>query len=98
MAGIEDAGHGQLQPEGVGAEDQRHVGRLVVADAMFAGQSAAHRDHALHEPLADRLDLFQVARFARIEQEIGMQVAVAGVKHIDRRQAGRVRLVVNQLQ
>ena len=64
MTRVEDRGHCHLQPQGLFAEDQGHVLRLVVADAMFTRQCAADLYDALHEPFADRLHSFQLAWLA----------------------------------
>ena len=63
MLRIEDGRHSKLQSQRVLTEEQRHVGRLVVSDSMFARKRAADRNHALHQAFADRFNFFQFTRF-----------------------------------
>ena len=53
---------------------------------MLSGQRPAELDHRAQHLFARGLDLVQDLAIAQIEQDVGMQVAVAGVKDIGDRQ------------
>jgi len=84
-SGFENRRHGELHTDHVRCENHRHVGGLVVADAVLPGERAAHFNHAFHEPVADQFDLLQLAGHAGIEEEVRMQIAIAlGGRHSPR--------------
>ena len=65
---------------------------------MLSRERAAHINHALHESLADVLNLLELAGLRGIKQEVGVQVAVSRMEDVDGADARGIGLVVDQLQ
>ena len=59
-----------------------HQVALFDADAMFAGQTAAHLDAEFKDLGPEFLTQLQIARFVGIKQDQRMHITVARVKHI----------------
>src|SRR5438093_162575 len=70
-------------------EDERHEVGLLETDAMLAGDRAADLRAHLHDLRSGRHDARLLAGLARIVEDVGMQVAVAGVEHVADAQAVR---------
>ena len=64
------------------AELQTHLVQLLDADAMFAGHGAADRHAAGENATAELHGALHLLIVVRIEANQGMQIAIAGVKHI----------------
>ena len=60
-----------------------HRRQLLDADAVLAGDGAAHRDAELEDLGAERLGAMQLVAVVGVEQDQRMQVAVAGVEDVD---------------
>src|SRR5207253_3707287 len=67
---------------------------LLEADAVLAGDRAANVSAHLHDLGAGRHHARLFARLARIVEDVGMEIAVAGVEHVpDAQTRGRDDLV-----
>ena len=64
-----------------------HRGQLLDADAVLAGHGAAHRDAGLEDVGTEQLGTVQLVGVVGVEQDQGVQVAVAGVEHVGAAQA-----------
>ena len=68
-------------------EHLRHQVALLDADAMLAGQHAADLDAEPQDVGAEFLGVLELAGLVGVEQDQRMQIAVAGMEHIDDAQA-----------
>src|SRR5690349_9757991 len=88
LAGIEDAVgierrlHSVERGELRSAELHAHLLELLDADAVLAGDRAAHLDAELEDAAAELLALLQVAGFRRVVEDARMDVAVARVEDV----------------
>src|SRR5258708_6202735 len=64
------------------AEHLGHQVALLDADAMFAGQDAAELDAAAQDVGAEGLSPLHLAGLVGIVEDQGLQIAVAGMKHV----------------
>ena len=64
------------------AEKQRHEFIFFHAHAVFAGQRATQLDTIAEDFMGSGDGVFKLPRIARIVEDDGMQVAVAGMKDI----------------
>src|SRR5882724_9985252 len=64
------------------AEHFRHQIALLDADAMFAGQDAAKLDATAQDVGAEGFRPLHLAGLVGVVEDQGMQIAVAGVKHV----------------
>src|SRR5262249_52518982 len=62
------------------AEHRRHEIAFLDADAVFAGEHAAHFDAELQDIGAERLGAFELAGIVRIVEDERVQIAVAGME------------------
>src|SRR5512141_18860 len=79
---IERGLHSEEALELAGAELHAHLRQLLDADAVLAGDRAADLDAELQDRGAERLGALGLALGDRVEQDQGMQVAVARVEHV----------------
>src|SRR5262249_53285034 len=82
LLGIEDRAQADHGEEIVGREEQRHLGDLLHADAVLAGDAAAERNARLEYLAARRQHPLHLVRVTLVEQQNGMDVAVAGVEAV----------------
>ena len=68
------------------AENPGHERGLLETDAVLARKRAAELDHRAEHLLARAFHLRQHIAVAEVEQDVGMQVAVAGVEDVRDRQ------------
>ena len=80
------------------AELHRHQVALLHADAVLAGQAAAHLDAQLQDVGAELLRLVEAVRIVGVEHDQRMQVAVAGVEDVGDLQAVRVAHLADAAQ
>ena len=71
-----------MQSISSGAEHVRQILALLHADAVLAGDRAAHLDAHAQDSAGERLGALQRARLAAIVKDERMQVAVARMKHV----------------
>ena len=64
-----------------------HLAQLFQPHAVFPGDATAHLYGQLEDRRTKLLGPAHLLRFARVEQNQRVQVAVAGVKHIGHRQS-----------
>ena len=67
-------------------EHQRHQVALLEADAVLAAEHAAGRDRDAHDLLAGGVHPLHDARLAAVVDEQRVEVAVAGVEHVEHEQ------------
>ena len=68
--------------EVVVGEEQRHQVALFQADAVLAGDGAAHFDAELHHFVGGGDDAGELLRVAGVKEDGGVEVAVAGVEDV----------------
>ena len=88
VVGVEGAADQLHRVQVVVGEHPRHVGGLVDADAVLAGDRAAGGDAEVEDRAADLLGRLAGALDRVVEQHEGVQVAVAGVEHVGDPDAG----------
>ena len=93
--GIEHLVQARLRVEVVRREHPAHEIALLDADAVLARQHAAGFDRSQHDLLAGGVHLLEHAGLARVERQQRMEVAVAGVEHVEHPQAARRRDLVD---
>ena len=80
--GVERTSQPPLRLEVDLAEHQRHEVALFETDAVLAGQHSPGRDRHPDDLFAGRVDAIHDARFALVEDQQRVEVAVAGVEHV----------------
>ena len=104
LAGVEQAARveGRLdrmeQRQLVGVELRAHLIDLLAADAVLAGDAAAHLHAQLENLAAQVFGAFQLTGLVGIEQDQRVHVAVAGVEHVGHAQSELLGQVGNALE
>src|SRR5437879_12908647 len=78
-------------PKRLRIEDQRPVPELVDPDTMFASDGPTGRDARLHDLRARGFDALFECWVGRVERDIGVEIAVAGVKDVADHQSVTLR-------
>ena len=81
----------------VGVEHVGEILELLDADAVLAGDRAAHLDAQPQDAAGQGLGAFERARFAAIKEDQRMQIAVAGVEDVGAR-AGRLSRAISPMR
>lgn len=80
--GVEGVANGDHGGQILGREQLGHEGHLLDADAVLSGHAAADTDAFFEDLMAGMKNSLDLVAIALVEEQDGMNIAVAGMKHV----------------